>query len=250
MTKSPCNSAVITEPLASPILSSRFFTAYRFCQNGGNAQDLAFQCSDGLEECAAVPLIQVRVSFWSGGICGFGGSHLFCIGTSNDFKPLASAASPIVNFTFVNQAEDLGSLTARKITNQEQRHVIRSHVMKSVRQEELARGKKRSIGRDHGRRSDLDKAQSTSSDSDSSHKNQSPGPLTVVVKQELEESGHDLHIVGDKKTGHSGATWLTTAGSTGKMTYVPAVIEFDPFDTLPCTSLAHQGLESLLQYCE
>ncbi|EXJ90570.1 hypothetical protein A1O1_03673 [Capronia coronata CBS 617.96] len=172
--------------------------------------------------------------------------------TTHDSKPPgaspAAAASPAVNFTFVNQAEDLDSLTTRKITNQQQRHVIRSHVMKSVRQEELARGKKRTIGRARSKRTDSDKSQGTSSDSDYSHKNTSPLPSSVTIEEGLQKpqpQSHGLECDNQSRNSHT----LGTPCATTAMTYTPGVHEFDPLDTLPCTSLSHKPLQRLLEHC-
>ncbi|KAL2417566.1 hypothetical protein ABEF95_012303 [Exophiala dermatitidis] len=164
-------------------------------------------------------------------------------------KPAAASVScsaPVVKFTFVNQAEDLDSLTTRKIVNQEQRHVIRSHVMKSVRQEELAKGKKRSTGREQPKTSNSDKSRSSSNNSVSLLKNESPAAVTTAIKKERPEHEPNLLTI-DHKSRSRGAVGTSAGALT--MVYMPAVHEMDPFYTLPCNSLGHQSLERLLRYC-
>ncbi|KAJ4568564.1 hypothetical protein HRR85_005735 [Exophiala dermatitidis] len=164
-------------------------------------------------------------------------------------KPAAASVScsaPVVKFTFVNQAEDLDSLTTRKIVNQEQRHVIRSHVMKSVRQEELAKGKKRSTGREQPKTSNSNKSRSSSNDSVSLLKNESPAAVTTAIKKERQEHEPNLLTI-DHKSRSRGAVGISAGALT--MMYMPAVHELDPFYTLPCNSLGHQSLERLLRYC-
>ncbi|EXJ81023.1 hypothetical protein A1O3_07311 [Capronia epimyces CBS 606.96] len=162
-------------------------------------------------------------------------------GKAHDLKPAVSpAASP--NFAFVNLADDLVSLNARKITNQHQRYVIRSHVMKNVRQE-LVRGRKRTIGE----RSNSDKSVSTASDADSSGTNESRLPLTVTIKQEFQEPTNHALTPG-RKAGSSCAMEFAEPGSNVTMSYTPAISQIDPFLTLPCRSLAPKSLDGILRF--
>jgi len=64
----------------------------------------------------------------------------------------STSNTKVLGFTFVDQSDDLRSVADKKIVNQSQRQQIRSHVMKSVRQDEIARGVKRPTGRNINKR--------------------------------------------------------------------------------------------------
>jgi hypothetical protein len=145
--------------------------------------------------------------------------------------------SPTVNFTFVNlnEAENLIALCHRRISNKEQRHTIRSHVMQRVRQVESAQGKKRSTGREHSKKSGKPKARKKSNDSDS--------PVSV----ESNAQAVDSSVTGPDS---NRLTLTRSPRQSPRLTLSPAVHYFDPFDTLPTNTLPHQSSQSLLQYCE
>ena len=172
--------------------------------------------------------------------------------------PPATASSPLTspttisptksaNFTFVNQADDLTALTHRKISNTEQRHAIRSHVMQRVRKEELAQGKKRPTGRDLPRRSSNQTPRSASGDSESPVKREPTSISPAIVKEEP----NDTALKAPRARGRSKSALI----AKGHVKYVslqksPAVHEFDPFQTLPSGELSHKSLESLLSHCK
>ncbi|KIW66344.1 hypothetical protein PV04_05680 [Phialophora macrospora] len=151
-------------------------------------------------------------------------------------RPSLQAPSATLNFTFVNQAEDLVSLYQRKIVNKEQRHTIRSHVMQRIRQVELAQGRKRSSGREHPKAPSKPKARRKSADSESAVSNE-PDPKGKGADDALTRA-------------HSARVTLTRSSrQSPRLDLGLAVHEFDPFDTLPTNTLPHQSSESLLQYC-
>lgn len=150
-----------------------------------------------------------------------------------DGSPEDSQSPPTaLNFTFVNQAEDLVSLCNRRINNREQRHTIRSHVMQRVRQAESAQGKKRPTGRDPSKRpSTTPSSRRKSSDSEPSSSNESRGLNTASAESDR------LSLTRSPR-------------QSPRLHLTPAASDFDPFDTLPTNSLPHQSSESLLQYCK
>lgn len=160
--------------------------------------------------------------------------------------PAAGSSTP-GNFTFVNQADDLVSLTHRKISNTEQRHAIRSHVMQRVRKEELAQGKKRPTGRDLPKRASTTQLFKTS-----------PGHSDLAVKDELAS----VSPTSIKEESNDHVTPFPPAQRLSRSTALsprpfrrpslnvdPAVHEFDPFQTLPSGRVSHKSLEGLLTYC-
>ncbi|OAP59931.1 hypothetical protein AYL99_04933 [Fonsecaea erecta] len=148
-------------------------------------------------------------------------------------SPDPQAPSP-TNFTFVHQAEDVASLSHRRISNREQRHAIRSHVMQRVRQVELAQGKKRPTGRQRVNDGSKQKARSESTHSEPSVSNES-----------IENSANSPVIVAGSDT-----FWPTQSPlPSPRLNITPAAQAFDPFDTLPTNRLPHHTSESLLQYC-
>lgn len=158
----------------------------------------------------------------------------------------SNSASSSVNFTFVNQAEDIVSLSHRKISDANQRHAIRSHVMQRVRQEELAQGKKRPTGRDHPKRPSRIAIRSRSSDSDSSGASDlsSSRSQSITFTTPLPSTSAAFE---DRK-----ATFSPPRHPSQQLQLfiAPAIHEFDPFDTLPTHGLQHKSIESLLQYCK
>lgn len=146
----------------------------------------------------------------------------------------------------MNQAEDPVSLSHRKVSNVNQRRAIRSHVMQRVRQEELARGKKRHTGRDLPKRPTLHHLRSISTDTDSSGKTEFTSSTSVAIKQaptDLEP--HALTI----KYENAKFSPTNTAFEHVPLNVSPGVHEFDPFQALPSNSLPYTSLESLMQYC-
>ena len=63
------------------------------------------------------------------------------LNTADEVRNKLQAQSRTVNFTFVNQTDDLVSLCHKRISNKEQRQAIRSHVMQRIRQAESEYGK-------------------------------------------------------------------------------------------------------------
>jgi hypothetical protein len=144
-------------------------------------------------------------------------------------------AADISNFTFVNQADDLVSLCRRRISNKEQRHTIRSHVMQRVRQTEIAQGKKRLTGRENSKRSTRTKSKSKSAEATSPMSNGSPestaaGSVSDGTRNKLSVSRSPPRSLA--------------------ITISPGTNEFDPFDTLPTNNLSRQASQSILQYCK
>lgn len=142
----------------------------------------------------------------------------------------------------MNQAEDIASLSHRKINDVNQRHAIRSHVMQRVRQEELAQGKKRPTGRDHPKRNSRIPIRSRSSDSDSSGQSDP----TTSRSQSVVLNPPSGAFEGGKVS----IPPLQRQLSPPKLLVAPAVHEFDPFETLPTRGLSHRTVENLLQYCK
>ena len=168
--------------------------------------------------------------------------------SANDSNLTSSNAAETTKFTFVDQTGDLFALTHRRISNRQQRHVIRSHVMQRVRHLELAQGNKRTPGRETPRRSSSDKSQNESNESGSPVKNEPmtptiPGMVRIQPKQ---QNSTALVAPNSKKTSAPGrprpGISLSPSPSSNH--------EFDPFHTLPSNSLPHQSSESLLGYCE
>jgi hypothetical protein len=140
-----------------------------------------------------------------------------------------------VNFTFVNQADDLVSLCRRRISNKEQRHTIRSHVMQRVRQTEIAQGKKRLTGRENSQRSARTKSKSKSAEATSPVSKGSP----------------ESTIAGSVSDGKRNKLSVSRSPPRSpSLTISPGANEFDPFDTLPTNNLSRQASQSILQYCE
>lgn len=155
-----------------------------------------------------------------------------------------------VNFIFVDQAEDLVAVSHKRILNQRQRQVIRSHVMQRVRQEELAQGKTRSAARDQrdsSRRSSKSKSRKGSSDSDRSPPNDSSAVLPDSIKKEPTEYKVNPLMLTPRNDENPTTRLVLRPLPFNKSL---AVHEFDPFDTLPTNGLPHISSENLLSYCE
>lgn len=157
------------------------------------------------------------------------------IDTVDGSRTSPQTPSSTVNFTFVNQAEDLVSLCHRRISNKEQRHTIRSHVMQRVRQVESAQGKKRSTGREQSKKASKPKGRRKSMDSESVLSND---PKDNSANDSLNDAQRDRLSLS------------RSPRQSPRLYPSPAAHEFDPFDTLPTNTLPHQSSESLLQYCE
>ncbi|KAK7900426.1 hypothetical protein LTR67_002708 [Exophiala xenobiotica] len=155
----------------------------------------------------------------------------------DDSSHAPSSASPDpITFVFVNQAEDVTALMRRRISNQQQRHVIRSHVMQRVRHLESAQGKSRTAAREIAL-SDNSRTSWTSTESGTSIKDEpvkdepmSPVPGKMAVLPKRRKPGGFVRS----------ATPLNPS---------PASHAFDPFQTLPSNNLPHESSESLLGYC-
>lgn len=160
--------------------------------------------------------------------------------------PAVGSSAP-GNFTFVNQADDLVSLTHRKISNTEQRHAIRSHVMQRVRKEELAQGKKRPTGRDLPKRTSTTQSFKTSpTHSDLAVKDELVSVSPTSIKEEPND--HATPFPPAQRLSQSSA--LSPRSFRRPSLHLdPAVHEFDPFQTLPSGRVSHKSLEGLLTYC-
>ena len=154
--------------------------------------------------------------------------------------------SPAVNFTFVNQADDVVSLAQRKVNDANQRHAIRSHVMQRVRQEELAQGKRRPSGRDHPKRAARVPIRSRSGDSDSNDRRTSVSHQLVEVGNQNQSGAWRIlrHENGKSPSGRR-----KIPRNKLQLSIAPAVHEFDPFQTLPVNGVPHKSVESMLAYC-
>lgn len=150
----------------------------------------------------------------------------------DDSSQTPSSASPgTITFVFVNQAEDVTALMRRRISNQQQRHVIRSHVMQRVRHLEWAQGKSRTTAREIAL-SDKSRTSSTSTESGTSIKDEPMSPVPGKM------------AILPKRIKQGGFVRFSTPLSPS-----PANHEFDPFQTLPSNNLPHKSSESLLDYC-
>jgi hypothetical protein len=151
--------------------------------------------------------------------------HVIATTVADSMESSDSQISSNANFTFVNLSEDLVSLCHRRISNKDQRHTIRSHVMQRVRQEESAQGKRRLTGREQSKKSARSKTKRLPNDSVPSR---SEATRLRIIPPSVSPSPY----------------------SPQRLTLAPAVHEFDPFQTLPINNLPHQSSESLLRYCE
>lgn len=150
------------------------------------------------------------------------------------------------NFTFVNQAEDLLSLSHRKISNVKQRHDIRSHVMQRVRKKESSQGKKRATGRNRPKQSTLVPLRGVSGHPSSSWETEFTSSTVIAIKQEPSSlKPHALAVKHEKGE----LSCPTTVFGHSRLSISPAAHKFDPFQTLPNNGLPPKSLESLLQYC-
>ncbi|RVX68634.1 hypothetical protein B0A52_07061 [Exophiala mesophila] len=162
---------------------------------------------------------------------------------ANDSQTQLPVAGPSTsgNFTFVNQADDLVSLTHRKISNTEQRHAIRSHVMQRVRKEELAQGKKRPTGREFPKRTTSTQViKSPTERSDLAIKDE------PVIK---EEPSDQMALLPPARRLSESTTVKPSPIRRISIHSSPAVHEFDPFQSLPSGRVSHKALERLLTYC-
>jgi len=146
----------------------------------------------------------------------------------------------------VNQAEDPISLSHRKVSNVNQRRAIRSHVMQRIRQEELARGKKRHTGRELPKRPTPHRLRSISSDTDSSGKTRFTSSTSFGIKHAPTDFEPDSLTIKYEKANVSPTN---AAFEHVPHNVSPGVHEFHPFQTLPSNSLPCTSLESLMQYC-
>ncbi|KAI1618623.1 hypothetical protein EDD37DRAFT_647414 [Exophiala viscosa] len=166
--------------------------------------------------------------------------------SANNSNLTSSNAPEATKYTFVDQTGDLFALTHRRISNRQQRHVIRSHVMQRVRHLELAQGNKRTPGRDTPRRSSSDKSQKGSNVSDSPIKDEPVTPtIPGVVRIQPKQNSTALLPLDSVRTSATGRSRpgisLSPSPSSNH--------EFDPFHTLPSSNVPHQSSESLLGYC-
>jgi hypothetical protein len=144
----------------------------------------------------------------------------------------------------VNQAEDVLSLSHRKISNVKQRRDIRSHVMQRVRKKELSQGKKRPDGRNRSKQLTLDSLRVLSRQFNYSGQTKSTSSTSVATKQEQFLPGV-LKIKHEKDVLHRN----NSVSRHSQLSISPAVHELDPFQTLPSNGLPSKTLESLLRYC-
>lgn len=167
--------------------------------------------------------------------------------SANDSDLTSASVPETIKYTFVDQTEDLFALTHRRITNRQQRHAIRSHVMQRIRHSELANGNKRKRGRENPKRSNSDRSQSDSNESASPVKDEPETPsISGVVRIQPKQtstavvapSSRRISISGQSRAGIS----LSPSPSSNH--------DFDPFLTLPSNGLPHRSSESLLGYCE
>ncbi|KIV84805.1 hypothetical protein PV11_00562 [Exophiala sideris] len=163
--------------------------------------------------------------------------------SAKDSNLASSSAPETTKYTFVDQTPNPSALLHRRISDRQQRHVIRSHVMQRVRHKELAQGNKRTPGRVTSKRSSPGKSQNGSNESGSPVKIEPVTPtIPGVVRIQPKQQNSTAISKRTSATGrsHPGIS-LSLAPSSNH--------EFDPFHTLPSSNVPHQSSESLLGYC-
>lgn len=153
---------------------------------------------------------------------------LIAVARKNAASSKKKVSGDAAGFTFVDQSADFRSLADKKIVDSDQRHLIRSHVMKTVRENERLRGKKRPTGRDGTR------------------KPNSSGTATPNLQTEVRTI--------NSRSPSSDSTVSSTSPSRGdqrvaKIPRSPSQGKFNPFNSLPGGIETSSLTDGLIQYC-
>lgn len=132
----------------------------------------------------------------------------------------------------------------RKIHNEAQRHEIRSHVMRGVRQQEHAQGKKRPTGRGLSRTKSSEKLLSVTRRS-SSTSDYARSPVTPIRE--------DAQVPDSFSFGPMQNVLVKTKSESNVSPTTPTDLRYQPFEPLgstPAGGLSVDSIDALLHYCK